>query len=569
MKLAHPLLTLFHYRLLALKNTLRAARGESRLKIAVVGGVGLLFWGGLFWAFLDSFAFLQKTAGPFFKPLLHHALSIFFMALAIMLVFSNALISFSNLFKSNETAFLFSTPLRRETIFLYKLTESIIFSSWAVFALGLPLLIALGIQTRAEWPYYPLALLMLLPFVVLPAGLGALAGLLLTAFLPRYKGRALALILILLLAAGVYLSVTIFSVKGERNVDAVVNSVLGRLSFSQHYMTPNFWMTEGILRMRDGRAEGLFACAIALGAVVSSALFAAALGWFLAGSLYARAYSSAASMGQRARRQSRSMLETLLAPLIRINPQSGALLLKDIKTFFRDPAQWAQVLIFFGLLLVYSGNLRNLQAPIDQPFYRNLISFLNLGASSMTLSTLCSRFVFPMISLEGQRFWILGLAPVSRKQILWTKFYFAFGGTTLLGVPVALISNYMLESPPLVFGVQVLTSVLIAAGLSGLSVGMGALFPDFKERNPSKIVSGFGGTLTLILSVGLVAFSVGGGAVLCHRFLVLPLTLNANFAASNDWLWAGPFVGAVTLLNLLAAWIPMKLGARALERVEF
>ena len=78
------------------------------------------------------------------------------------------------------------------------------------------------------------------------------------------------------------------------------------------------------------------------------------------------------------RKQNRSMLEAVFAPLIRINPQSGALLLKDIKTFFRDPAQWAQVLIFFGLLMVYSGNLRNLRAPVDQPFYKNLISFSSL-----------------------------------------------------------------------------------------------------------------------------------------------------------------------------------------------
>jgi ABC-2 type transport system permease protein len=41
---------------------------------------------------------------------------------------------------------------------------------------------------------------------------------------------------------------------------------------------------------------------------------------------------------------------------------------------------------------------------------------------------------------------------------------------------------------------------LMSAALSGLSVGLGALFPNFKEDNPSKIVSGFGGTLCLVTS---------------------------------------------------------------------
>jgi ABC-2 type transport system permease protein len=39
----------------------------------------------------------------------------------------------------------------------------------------------------------------------------------------------------------------------------------------------------------------------------------------------------------------------------------------------------------------------------------------------------------------------------------------------------------------------------MAAALGGLAVGIGAL-PNFKEDNPSKIVSGFGGTLCLVMS---------------------------------------------------------------------
>jgi len=41
---------------------------------------------------------------------------------------------------------------------------------------------------------------------------------------------------------------------------------------------------------------------------------------------------------------------------------------------------------------------------------------------------------------------------------------------------------------------------MMSAALSGMAVGLGALFPNFKEDNPSKIVSGFGGTLCLVAS---------------------------------------------------------------------
>ena len=40
-----------------------------------------------------------------------------------------------------------------------------------------------------------------------------------------------------------------------------------------------------------------------------------------------------------------------------------------------------------------------------------MVSFLNLSVVGLLLSTFTTRFIFPMISLEGRRFWILGLLP--------------------------------------------------------------------------------------------------------------------------------------------------------------
>ena len=61
----------------------------------------------------------------------------------------------------------------------------------------------------------------------------------------------------------------------------------------------------------------------------------------------------------------------------------------------------------------------------------NMVSFLNLSVVGLLLSTFTTRFVFPMISLEGRRFWILGLLPVRRTTILWSKFFFAAGGAII------------------------------------------------------------------------------------------------------------------------------------------
>jgi ABC-2 type transport system permease protein len=54
---------------------------------------------------------------------------------------------------------------------------------------------------------------------------------------------------------------------------------------------------------------------------------------------------------------------------------------------------------------------------------------------------------------------------------------------------------------------------LMSASLSGLAVGLGAMFPNFKEDNPSKIVSGFGGTLCLVVSFIYIAVFVALAAL--------------------------------------------------------
>ena len=84
--------------------------------------------------------------------------------------------------------------------------------------------------------------------------------------------------------------------------------------------------------------------------------------------------------------------------------------------------------------------------------------------------------------------------------------------------------------------------------LNGLAVGLGALYPNFKEDNPSKIVSSFGGTFCLVLSflyiVGSVAllaigspWSLGGGrlsgqiAIGIPGFLVLSILLGSIYTS--------------------------------------
>jgi ABC-2 type transport system permease protein len=573
-----PLFSLLRFRWAALRNQFLNLKNESRLKIIVVSILAAVFWIGLFLLFMSAFKFLNENVWERVRmPLIQRIMSLFFLALTFMLVFSNAVISFSSLFKAPETAFLFSMPVGHDTIFLYKLLESLLFSSWAIFAIGLPLMLAYGIQSGAEWYFYPLVFIFMCPFVLLPAALGSLLGLVLTALVPRKRGTVLAMLALVLLVLASYVAMAILNVQRQRQVEmeASVQAVLDHLRFTQQPLTPNYWMTHGILAVGNGlqtisggKPNWLHAGTF-FGALASSAAFFLALGWFVSGVIYEHTYSLASAGDYIKRVVGRTRVEKLLAPLTDRHPEVMILLIKDIKTFMRDPAQWSQVLIFFGILTLYIGNLRNFSYPLDQPFYQNLISFLNLGATSMTLATMTSRFVYPLISLEGHRFWVLGLVPIRRRDIMMSKFYFSFSGAVVLTTSLVWLSNYILRSQTFVMEVQLATAVLIALGLSGLSVGMGAIFPAFNERNPSKIVSGFGGTLTLILAICLVVFTIMGEALVCHRYLVLQASNEPLDVERQQQIVFAVIMAGVTILNVLAAYIPMRLGIKALEKVEF
>ena len=95
--------------------------------------------------------------------------------------------------------------------------------------------------------------------------------------------------------------------------------------------------------------------------------------------------------------------------------------------------------------------------------------------------------------------------------------------------------------------------------MNGLAIGLGVLYPNFKEENPSKIVSGFGGTLCLVLSffyilgsVLLLAFASPG---LHTQVPARPLVLLS--------------VAGFSLLSVGLGWLPLKLALRHLPKFEF
>src|SRR5260370_32161279 len=80
---------------------------------------------------------------------------------------------------------------------------------------------------------------------------------------------------------------------------------------------------------------------------------------WVAARLYRRGYNRVATGGSLRRRYGGGWLDRGLSRLLGfLDPQTRLLIVKDFRTFRRDPAQWAQILIFVALILLCFSNVR-------------------------------------------------------------------------------------------------------------------------------------------------------------------------------------------------------------------
>jgi ABC-2 type transport system permease protein len=558
----------FRLRWLIAASTLRGMLRTARLRVSLLILLSALFWGSLFGLLHEAFTFVDSLHAEVIS-LLFNA---FFSSLMVMLVFSTGILLYSGLYTTPEARLLLTLPVRSETIFSHKFQEAFWFSSWGFILLGSPMLTAYGVVRQAPWPYYLLLLPFMVAFVAIPATLGGIVCLALVAWMPRLRLHAVSIALGATLVAMIGLAwMALATPRADAMSAAWFEQVFSRLSITEQRMLPSWWLSSGIIeaaaRAKDGsvarhQAEALRYLAV----LVSNALMVQLVGRWVAGKLHRLGASQLVSEVPTRRKRRMSWFDEFLS---RAGTDRGRplrlLIVKDLRIFRRDISQWSQFVIFFGLLGLYFWNVRAFNY---QHSYAAMIGFLNLAVVGLILSTFTTRFVFPMISLEGRRFWILGLLPVNRDQIVWSKFLFSFVGGIVPCCILVLLSDTMLGVGPELIAIHEVCCVVLCAGLSGIAVGIGARMPDLRETSPSKIASGFGGTLSLVISSLFIIAVV----------LVTAIPVHLRFAAAERGIdparWLGTDRGvalglAVAVLLGVAATVgPMLLGLRAFRRLE-
>ncbi len=352
--------------------------------------------------------------------------------------------------------------------------------------------------------------------------------------------------------------------------------ILGRLRFSEQRLLPSWWLSAGLLAAASGTSGAWAESVKFLALTISNALFFRLLASWLAGRTYRAAYSGLYGKTRRRKRTRPIRIDRLLSWLL--SPFSDAMRLmaiKDFRLFRRDPLQWSQFLIFIGFLMIYFLNIPLFTYDVSSVGWVNMVSFLNLAVVGLLLSTFTTRFIYPMISLEGRRFWILGLLGVKRGTIIWGKFLFAACGAIVPCSGLVLISDFMLGVSTLIVLSHQLTCLVLCLGLAGIAIGVGAWLPNFREDSPSRIAAGFGGTLTLVVSTLYILIVVLLTALPTYFYLAAEYTnlgWDIQDQAAVHW-WLGFSLAAGTaasiLLGAAATLVPLRIGFRTFQRLEF
>lgn len=545
-------------------NFFRGGGSWARRLLVVALAAG--FWVGTFLVIRRVLRYFETVfdLGP---GLAYQLLLIILLTFLSMLLFSNLVASLSTFFLARDLELLHATPVARSSFFYARLINTTVNSSWMVLFFSLPVFAAYGAVFGGGVILYFWVALILPLFLVIPAATSILSTHLLVYFLPAKRIRDILFFIGLLAFIVMYFLFRLS--QPERLVQP--ESFGNFMQFLQAMETPSSpylpssWSAEilaGTLFNRDTEQFFFFAM------LSSYALFLPLATCWVCGKIYLDGWSKA----QESRQGRRKILwiDRTLEQLTRVFPaQIRALMIKDIKTFLRDTTQWSQLFLLAALIVVYLYNFKVLpldRSPMPAGTLRTLVSFANLALAGFVLSAVAVRFAFPAVSLEGKAFWILQSAPISLRALLWSKFWLISVPLLVLGELLVFLSNLLLQVPPWMMALSLITICLMTFGIAAIGVAFGALYPNFNYENAAEIPTSFGGAVSMIVSIAFIALIVMIEAWPIYQIASASLRRGSLSAPTVSTI--APSLAIVAALTAAVIAVSLRAGIRRLEQLK-
>ena len=538
----------------------RSAGGGSPARLLVLALLG----GGVLWgAYALTVKVLRyfKGAEDIGGILAGKVLAMLLLAFSSILLLSNVIGALSSGYLSRDLDQLAAAPVRKRALYVARLVETLLHSSWMVVLLVVPIMAAYGTVYAGGNAFLWFAPAVLVPYFVIPAALGSLLTLLLVNVFPARRTRDILSVVAAIAVAGVLVLFRMARPEQLVKPEGFANFMdfIAALNAPASPLLPSEWAANSIMGFLRGGPTWeplgrlwMVAAGLTVAGGVAHAL------------LWARGFSQAqeGATKRTAVGAARPWLDRALAWL---RPARRELVLKELRVFARDTTQWSQLIMLGVLLVVYVANVRYLPLSGEgmTTLLRQLIPFLNLALAGFVLASIAGRFVFPSVSLEGRALWLLRSSPLAMRDLLWAKFWVGVVPLLLLAVLIVGATNLLLEVSPFVHVVSTAAIAALVFPLTALALAFGSHYPQFDAENAAQIPTSFGGLLfmlTAIVLIGTVAYGTGRPA--------------ARFVVADHFGWgfdSGTLVlpFAMVLIGCLAFTVlPLRMAERKLGALE-
>ena len=177
--------------------------------------------------------------------------------------------------------------------------------------------------------------------------------------------------------------------------------------------------------------------------------------------------------------------------------------------FFREPSQWTHLLVMLFLITVFISSLGSIDVIIMNAYniqIKTLVYLIVYLFNVFLIASLSLRFVFPLISLEGETIWKIRSSPLNYKKLLIIRLLIYFSVIFLIGQLLNFFSNHKFSIQ--LAAISQINTFFVTVTLVALNFGMGAIFANYKERNPIRIASSQGASLTFLFTIIYLVFLI-------------------------------------------------------------
>lgn len=526
---------------------------------ARVRAFGLIFFGGviavvIYWVSTRVIGYFhgQNELGIILS------LKIFEMAWMIifaLLIFSSMVSGISTLFLSQDNEIIFAAPVRLDQLYSMRYLTTSFYTSWMMIAFSIPVFGAYGHVFKAGLVYWPLMFLAIFATAATASGLGLMAMIILVNLFPARRTRDIIIYLSLLGGILLYLFIRLMRPENLADPDRFPDFIeyLSAMSAPAAPILPAGWAASLLgTYLQNQEIDWLLVALLGLTPVVF---------FFFGEMLMARFFFTGFSRAQESFGGSRNFKARHFR---RAGPRW--FFRKEAKMFLRDSSEWSQLFMIGALILVYLYNFKVLpldRAPMPTVYLANLIGYANIGLAGFLVVSLCARFVYPSIGMEGEAFNVIRTSPLSLHRYCLYKYFFYVTPFTLITLILLLASNHLLGISGPMWWVSLVTGLLITWSVVATALGFGARYADFKMENRAAAMGSVGAVAFLFTAMGLTLVVISLGTLPAYR--LMQHWLNGMALSTTDrWLMGGALLGMVATAVVIP-WICMKKGLRKLR----